>query len=291
MAPALFASLAALFVALFEPSVPAADPAALSHACEGRDGWSDPAPPAHIHGSTYYVGTCGISAILVAGRAGHVLIDSGPAEAAPHIAANIERLGFRIRDVRLILSSHEHLDHVGGIAALQRLSGATVAARAAAAPALASGAAQVDDPQHGALRPFPAITVGRTLRDGEIVRLGPIRLTAHATPGHTTGSTSWSWRSCEGHACLTIVYADSVTAVSADGYRFSDHPDRVAAFRRSIAKIGSLRCDLLLTPHPGASDLFRRLASGRLTDPSGCRAYAARGGARLDERLRQERGR
>lgn len=283
----MFASLAALFAALLEPS----GPAALARACESRDGWSDPAPPARIHGSTYYVGTCGISAILIAGRAGHVLIDSGPADAAPQIAANIERLGLRIRDVRLILSSHEHLDHVGGIAALRRRTGATVAARAAAVPTLTSGTAQAGDPQHGALEPFPAIAVGRTLREGEVVELGPIRLTVHATPGHTAGSTSWSWLSCEGRACLTIVYADSVTAVSADGYRFSDHPGEVAAFRRSLARIGSLRCDLLLTPHPRASDLFRRLASGRLTDPAACRAYAARGADLLDERLRQERGR
>ncbi|HKR24412.1 MAG TPA: MBL fold metallo-hydrolase, partial [Allosphingosinicella sp.] len=207
------------------------------------------------------------------------------------IAANIERLGFRLRDVKLILTSHEHVDHVGGVAALQRLTGATVAARAEAAPALASGTAQAGDPQHGALAPFPAIAVGRTLRDNEVVRLGPIALTAHATPGHTAGSTSWSWLSCEGRACLTIVYADSLSAVSAEGYRFSDHRDEVSAFRRSIARIGALRCDLLLTPHPGASDLFRRLASGRLADSAGCRAYAVRAGERLDERLQQERGR
>jgi len=283
----LFASLAVLFAALLEPS----EPAALARACEGRDGWSDPAPPARLHGSTYYVGTCGISVILITGPAGHVLIDSGPAEAAPQIAANIERLGFSIRDVRLILSSHEHSDHVGGIAALQRLSGATVAARGPAVPALASGIAQAGDPQYGALAPFPASAVGRTLRDGEVVRLGPIRLTAHATPAHTPGGTSWGWRSCEARACLTIVYADSLSPVSAEGYRFSDHPDRVAAFRRGIATIGSLRCDLLLTPHPGASDQFRRMADGRLTDPAGCRAYAARGGAQLDARLRRESGR
>jgi metallo-beta-lactamase class B len=280
----LFLSLALLSSALLQPP-------ALATACEGRDGWSDPAPPARLHGGTYYVGTCGISAILIASPDGHVLIDGATEAAAPHIAANIERLGFRLRDVKLILISHEHVDHVGGVAALQRLTGATVAARAEATPALASGVPQAGDPQHGALDPFPAIAVGRTLRDGELVGLGPIRLTVHATPGHTAGSTSWSWRSCEGRACLTIVYADSVTAVSAESYRFSDHPDQVAAFRRSLARVAALRCDLLLTPHPGASNLFQRLASGRLASAGGCRAYAARGTARLDERLRQESAR
>ena len=158
-------------------------------------------------------------------------------------------------------------------------------------PALTSGQPQTDDPQYGGLQPFPAAAVGRALRDGEMVRLGPLQLTAHATPAHSPGGTSWTWRSCERRTCVTIVYADSVSAIAADGYRFSDHPDRVVAFRRGLARIGALRCDLLLTPHPGASRLFERLASARLNDPAACRDYAARGTARLDERLAQERAR
>jgi metallo-beta-lactamase class B len=286
----LFASLAALLTAFVHPA-PAADLAALSRACEGHDGWSDPAPPARIYGNTYYVGTCGISAILVTSPRGHILIDGATAEAAPSIAANIARLGFRVRDVKLILSSHEHLDHAGGIAMLQRLSGATVAVRRAAIPALRSGRPQLGDPQFGALGSFPAMRIGRLLRDGEVVRLGPLRLTMHATPGHSPGSTSWTWRSCIGRACLNIVYADSVSAVSADNYRFSTNPSYIAAFRRSLARIAALPCNLLLTPHPGASMMFQRFASGRLTDPAACRNYAARGGERLDARLREEAAR
>jgi metallo-beta-lactamase class B len=265
--------------------------AALASACEGRDGWSDPAPPARIHGNTYYVGTCGISAILITGTRGHILIDGATAEAAPQIAANIARLGLRVRDVRIILSSHEHVDHAGGIAVLQRLSGATVAARAAAIPALASGRPQAEDPQYGSLEPLPPVRVGRTLRDSEVVRLGNLRLTAHATPGHSPGSTSWTWRSCERRACVRVLYADSVSAVSADGYRFSDHPDYVAAFRRSLALVAGLPCDLILSPHPGASQMFQRFARGRAADPTACRDYVAQGPARLDERLRREAGR
>lgn len=267
---------------------PQTDAATLVRACEGKDGWDDPAPPARIHGSTYYVGTCGISAILITGPRGHVLIDGGTERAAPLIAANVERLGYRMRDVRLILNSHEHHDHAGGIGALQRLSGAAVRVRAAARAAFASGRPQAGDPQFGVLEPFPRATVGRTLRDGEVVRVGPIRLTAHATPGHSPGSTSWRWRSCEGRVCHDIVYADSISAISAEGYRFTDHPVYVATFRRSLARIGALRCDLLLTPHPSASRLFERLASGRLTDAAACRDYAAGGVARLDARLARE---
>ncbi|HTU10226.1 MAG TPA: subclass B3 metallo-beta-lactamase [Allosphingosinicella sp.] len=283
----MFASLVAVALQATTPT----DGAALARACEGKDGWSDPAPPARIFGNVYYVGTCGISAILITGPRGHILIDGATDQAARHIAANVARLGFRMRDVKLILASHEHIDHVGGLATLQRLSGATVAARGPAVPALTSGATQADDPQHGSLPRFPRVTVGRLVRDREIVRLGPLALTAHATPGHTPGGTSWTWRSCEGRRCLDIVYADSLSAVSADAYRFSAHPTYVATFRASLARVAALRCDLLITPHPSASTLFQRFAAGRLTDRAACRDYAARGTARLDARLREETGR
>lgn len=266
--------------------------ASLAEACRDRSGWTDPAPPALIHGQTYYVGTCGLSAILIASPKGHVLIDGTTAEGAPLIAANIRRLGFRVEDVKLILSSHEHLDHAGGIAALKRMSGAKVAALAAAAPLLQSGTPAPDDPQAGSIASYPGVRVDRVLRDGEQVRVGPIRLTAYSTPGHSPGGASWSWRSCEKRRCLTIVYADSVSAVSAPGYRFTDHPERQAALRGALARIGALDCDLLMTPHPVASGLWDRLAGSRpLVDPTGCRTYAAAGSAALDKRLADEAGR
>lgn len=284
MEPALFASLAAAFLA----SVPQPQPSGPPGACAGRDGWNDSAPPARIFGNTYYVGTCGLSAILVASPGGHILIDGATAEAAPGIAANIRRLGFRLSDVKLILNSHEHHDHAGGIAALQRLTGATVAVRAPARSSFVTGRPRADDPQYGSLGPFPAARVGRILADGEVVRLGTLRLTALATPGHSPGGTSWSWRSCERRRCARIVYADSISAVSAESYRFSSHLAYVATFRRSIARIGALPCDLLLTPHPGASEFFERFARGRLIEANGCRDYAARGMAGLEARLRRE---
>jgi metallo-beta-lactamase class B len=282
---------AALLIAaaLLTPEDPAAAQAALAAHCEGEDGWEAPAPPARIHGDAYYVGTCGIAAILIAGPDGHVLIDSGPEGAAPLVAANIAALGYRVEDVRLILNSHEHLDHAGGIAALQDMSGATVAVRAPALGAFVSGETVPGDPQHGSIPAFAAARVGRIVADGEILTLGPLALTAHATPGHTPGGTSWTWRSCEGGACIDIVYADSMTAVSAETFRFSARPSYVAAFRASLDRIGGLPCDLLLTPHPGASGLFARLAEGRLAEEGGCQAYADRAAGRLDARLAGER--
>lgn len=265
-------------------------PARLVAACKDHDGWGDPAPPARLYGNTYYVGTCGISAILITGAAGHVLIDGGIPEAAPLVLANIKAAGFDPRDVRWILSSHEHFDHAGALAALQRATGAKVAALPAAAQVLESGKADPADPQYGGLDAFPAVHVDKRLTDGEKLTLGNITLTARATLAHAAGSTSWTWQSCDDQGkCLTIAYADSASAISAKGYRFTDHPERIAAVRQGYTRIAELPCDLLVTPHPGASDLFARLAgTAPLVDPTACRAYAAAATARFDQRLSDE---
>jgi len=260
--------------------------------CEGAkdpDSWNKPAPPVRIHANTYLVGTCGISSILVVGDQGDILIDGGTEQGADVIADNIRALGFRLSDIRFILHSHEHFDHVGGVAKLQRLSGATLVASAPAAKVFETGAASADDPQAGMNKPFPPATVGRVIGDGGEVRLGNLMLTAIATPGHTPGALSWRWVSCDGGVCRTIVYADSLTPVSRDDYRFSDHPATVAAFRASIAKVAASPCEILLTPHPSASRMRERLALGSpLFDPDACKAYAAQLTANLDQRLAKE---
>ena len=258
-------------------------------ACDGSDDWTKPAPPVRIHANTYLVGTCGISSILVVGSDGDILIDGGPEQAADLIADNIRSLGFRVEDIRFIVNSHEHLDHVGGIARLQRLSGATVIASAAARTTLMSGVPAADDPQHDTLGPFPAVTVGRVIADGGEVRLGNLMLTAMTTPGHTPGAMSWRWVSCDGGVCRTIVYADSLSPVSSPNYRFTEHPAYLAAYRASIAKVAASPCEILLTPHPSASRMPERLALGKpLLDTDACRNYAAALSRNLDERLAKE---
>ncbi len=261
-----------------------------AYTCKDSDEWEKPAPPVRIHGNSYFVGTCGISAILVTGSAGHVLIDGGTERDADLIADNIRELGFRVSDIRFILTSHEHHDHAGGIAKLQKLSGATVITSPAAAKVLGSGQPSQDDPQFGLVKPFPAATVGRTVRDGEEVRLGDLMLTAMATPGHTPGALSWRWVSCDGGVCWTIVYADSLSPVSNDTYKFSAHSEYLAAFRASIAKIAASPCDIVITPHPSASHLKERFALGKpLLDEGGCKAYAAGLTEALDARLAKEK--
>jgi metallo-beta-lactamase class B len=259
--------------------------------CKDWDDWDKAGPPYLIHGQTYYVGTCGIAAILIVGPDGHTLIDSGTDAGAKVVAANIRKLGFKPADVNTLLMTHEHHDHVGGMARLQKLTGAHLVASPRAAPVLDSGIADPDDPQAMEHARFPGahVTDVLNLKDGEARILGATELRAMATPGHTPGATSWQWKSCETEdRCLTIVYADSLTPVSSDGYRFSDHPGYLAAFRASLAKIASLDCDILLSPHPSASGMRDRLLKGTLVDPQGCRAYAAKLSKQLEERLAKE---
>lgn len=268
--------------------------AASAHAA--NEDWTAPQKPFRIYGDTWYVGSHGLAAVLVTSPQGHVLIDAPMAENVPMIEANIRALGFRVEDVRLILNSHAHFDHAGGIAALARDSGASVRASAAGARALRSGGDDADDPQHGDADAYAAVPKVETFADGDVVRLGTLALTAHLTPGHTPGSTTWTWRSCEARRCLDLVYADSVTPLSNKGYRYDDpaHPERLADFRRGLATIAALPCDVLITPHPEASGFLDRVArrdagdADALVDRNACRVYAAKGTALLDARIARE---
>jgi metallo-beta-lactamase class B len=254
------------------------------------DGWSDRAPPRKIFGNTYYVGTCGIASILIVGTSGAILIDGATEQAPAAIEANIRALGFKLSDVKLMLNTHEHSDHVGGLAQLQRSTGAPLLARAAAVGTLRRGAGDRIDPQFGQLEAFPPVADVRVIPDGQVVRLGELQMMAHATPGHSPGSTSWTWRSCEGVHCVNIAYADSLTAISDDDYRFIDHPDYVTAFSTAIDVVAALPCDILLTPHPIASDLLARLnGDSPLIEAGSCSLYAQAARANLAKRLTEER--
>lgn len=265
--------------------------------CPSCAEWNAPQPPFRLFGNSYYVGTRGLGAILVTSADGHVLIDGALPESAGRIIANIAALGFRVEDVKLILNSHPHFDHAGGIATLQRVSGAIVAASPRAAPVLEHGESGPDDPQHGVALSFPPVTGVSVFNDGDTLRVGPLALTAHLTPGHTPGGTSWTWRSCDGARCVSLVYADSQTPVSADDFYFtrsSTYPSAVTDFERGFAVLERLECDILLTPHPGASQLWGRVAAqdsgaaGALIDSEGCKRYAAAARQRLARRIAAE---
>jgi metallo-beta-lactamase class B len=250
---------------------------------QDRAAWKLPQKPFKIYGDTYYVGTHGLASILITSPSGHVLIDGTLSENVPQIVANIRSLGFRPEDIKLILNSHAHFDHAGGIAELQKLSGARVAASAWTAGVMKSGAVPRDDPQFGTIQPIARVAKVETFKDGETLKAGSLAVTAHLTPGHTPGGTSWTWQSCENARCLNLVYADSLTAVSADGFRFKP---LAADFERSFAFLETTPCDILITPHPDISDLFQRMDN--FVDPNACRALAKSSRQRLRQRLATE---
>ena len=266
--------------------------------CEPCAQWNMPLEPFQIFGNTWYVGTGGLSSILITSDQGHILIDGGLPQSAALIAANIRKAGFKLEDVKLILHSHTHYDHAGGIAALQRASGAQVAASPLAAAALEQGGPTEDDPQftfghaHNDYAPVHGV---RVIRDGETLRVGTLAVTAHFTPGHTPGGTSWTWNSCVKEHCEDVAYADSLNSVSAPQFRFSDDAKRVAAFEKSIATVAALACGIPLAPHAELFDRDPKLArrgtatSNPFIEPTGCRTYAEAARQRLEKRLAEER--
>jgi metallo-beta-lactamase class B len=268
--------------------------------CGDCDEWNKAREPFKIFGNTYFVGTDGLSAILIAGNAGLVLLDGGLAQSAPVIDANIRKLGFRTGDVKLIVNSHGHYDHAGGIAALQRASGATVAASPSGADALRRGENTTDDPQYGfgkEANAFATVEKVQVIRDNQVLRVGNVAITAVFTPGHTPGSTTWTWKACEGAKCLDMVYADSLSAVAAPGFKYTDSPDRVNAFRRSITRVAELPCDIVVSTHPSATRLDQKIkkrAEMKGADPDpfvdqGCKALAAAAMKGLEARIAEEK--
>ncbi|CAM8623145.1 subclass B3 metallo-beta-lactamase [Sphingobium sp.] len=270
------------------PGGAASPPVAPDHAK-----WMEPQSPARLYGSTYLVGFGDLNVAMIRTSAGLILIDGGVPEGVPEIAAHLRQLGLSIKQVKLILSTEPHYDHAGGIAGLARDSGATVIASAAGAAVLRTGGGDPDDPQAAWLDRFPGVAKVRRVRDGEGIRLGDTAVTAHATPGHTLGSMSWSWKSCEGKDCRTIVFGSSLNPIAPDGWRFADpaHRPFVDAFRTSFARVKAMRCDLLIPSHPAddQADRLARLARARtpnpFLDPRACRAYAQRAEDALAKKL------
>ena len=263
--------------------------------CPSCAEWNAAASPVRLYGNVYYVGARGLGAILLTSDSGHVLIDTGLPESAEPIMAHIRALGFRVEDVKLIVNSHAHYDHAGGIAAIQRASGARVAASPSSAAVFRTGMAGRDDPQYAIALAYPAVTGTdiRVFADGDTLRVGPIAIVAHFTPGHTPGGTSWSWRACEGAKCLDFVYADSQTPVSSDDFLFTRstaYPTALQDFARGFAVLELLPCDVLLTPHPSASQLWERIETGKLEDPQACKRYVAGARAALARRVAAESG-
>ena len=282
-------------LALLSASASALHDDPLTRPIPGNADWEKPQAPLKLHGDTYFVGTGGLSMVLIDTGDGLILIDGALPQTVAMTEASIRQLGFRVEDIRYILNTEAHYDHSGGLAALARDSGAEVITSPIGAAALRMGQADAHDPQASSVAAHPPVANARGIDDGESVRLGGAAVTAVFTPGHTPGSVSWTWKSCEGEACVDVVFASSLNAVASEPFTYAAHPDVTATLRASIDRMEALPCDLLISAHPdnsGGDVKIAALQAGAtlnpFLDPSACGAYAERARGRLQARLDRE---
>lgn len=220
--------------------------------------WAEAFPPFRIDRDVYYVGSRGLSSFLVATPEGHFLIDGGLPENASKIAANIKALGFDVRDVKVLLNSHAHFDHSGGLAALKKATGAIFVASEGDRSALEGGFYLGSE--NDLAMSAPPVAVDRLIGDGERLTLGGVTLTARLTPGHTRGCTSWTMRAGDREFlffCSATVVANRLVASKAGPPQYEGI---VQDYRATFAKTSSWRPDIFLANHPGVFDMEARRA-------------------------------
>jgi metallo-beta-lactamase class B len=244
---------------------------------EEERSWNQPVEPFRIAGNIYYVGASDVTSYLITTPKGHILIDSGFPETVPQIKANIAKLGFKLADVRIILNSHAHYDHAGGIAELKRLTGAKFYASEKDLPLFKTGG--LGDPNYGDRFPFEAITPDSTFKDGKKIKLGGTTIRANITSGHTPGCTSWTTSVLENNITRNAIF---VCSTSAPGYRLVDnakYPNIISDYQATFARLKKIPVDIFLASHGNAYDLENKIAKLKaggpnpFIDPDGYRAY------------------
>lgn len=222
-----------------------------------RAAWNKPQQPFHIIGNLYYVGMAGVSAFLIKTDDGLILTDGALPESAPAIEQHIKALGFRLSDVKILLNSHAHFDHSGGLAQLKKDTGAALYASRQDTPVLESG--------HIAFGPAskadaPPVHVDHQIVDGQTVSLGGVTLTAHVTPGHTQGCTSWSMPLKDGGKTYDVLFFCSISVAGNPLVHNSAYPAIADDYRASFAKLAKLHADIFLAPHGEQFGLAGKLA-------------------------------
>jgi metallo-beta-lactamase class B len=212
--------------------------------------WSTPTKPFRIADNLYYVGTEGLTSLLLTTPQGHILIDGAVPSAAKGIEANITALGFKPSDVKILLNSHAHFDHSGGLAQLKTDTGAMLAASGPDKAALESGTYPGSEERRDL--DFPPVKVDRLLKDGEKVALGGVVLTAHLTPGHSAGCTTWTFPLKVDGAVRQAVYHCSTSValnrlVSKD--KGPQYPGIAGDYQATFAKLKTIKADVFLAPH------------------------------------------
>lgn len=240
----------------------------------------------------HYVGTAGVSSFLITTPEGHFLLDGVLPQSAPQIAANIRALGYDPRDVKYLLNSHAHFDHAGGLAGLQRLSGATMVASAADKPVLEAG--DISYGPSAGMR-FPPVRVDRVIGDNERLSLGGVTLTAHMTPGHTEGCTSWSMDVTGADSARHTAFFHCSATVAGQPLAPESYPGMIAAFRSTFARVREMRADVFLANHENFFDLDarrERLRAGdanAFIDADALSAFNAELEAAFEEELARQR--
>lgn len=255
--------------------------------------WNRPVRPFRIAGNLYYVGAAGVSSFLIATEQGSILIDGGFRETAPQIEASIRQLGFRVEDVRILLNTHEHFDHAGGLAALKSATHARLLVNPAAVPLLTSGG-RGDFAFHDRYL-FPPVTPDGALQDGEPVRLGSAVLVPHFTPGHTRGCTTWTMTVEQAGKPLHVVIACSLSAPDYQLVNNPAYPGIVADYEGSFGSMRLLPCDIFLSPHGWDFELKRRaeaVAHGdadAFIDRGACSRYIEQSKLALEKQVARQR--
>lgn len=239
--------------------------------------WNKPIAPYRVIGNLYYVGTNYLASFLIVTPAGDILINPDYEQSVPLIRANVERLGFRFTDIKIILISHAHDDHAAGCALAKKLSGAKLMVMDADVPVIESGGGHDFHYLH---QHWPPATVDRVLHDGSQVRLGGVVLTAHLTPGHTKGCTTWTMVVPDGGRLCHVVIVGSPNVNP--GYKLVDnrrYPQIASDYEKTFRVLASLPCDVFLGAHGvyyGMNAKLKRLRPGGpnpFIDPQGYRAY------------------
>ncbi len=252
-----------------------------------RKEWNQPIPPFTIAGNVHYVGVAGVSAYLITTPKGHILIDGGMEESAALIAANIRTLGYRLRDVKILLINHAHWDHTGGLPELKRLTGARLLASATDRPGLEAG--RLD--YRPDILPGPAVKVDGVIADGTRITLGGTTLTTRLTPGHTKGCTSWTMRA----AGLDMIFACSISVADQPLTPGHGYDAAVSDFRMTFARLKALKADIYLNFHPSGFSMDakrKKLLAGdkrAFVDSGELRRRVDAAEAAFDAELRKQR--
>jgi metallo-beta-lactamase class B len=285
-------ALLAVALGMVSPAVSRAQaPAATGAPAPGANNMKMPFPPFHILGNIYYIGSAGLACYLITTPAGNILLDTGYPDMASQIEGNIQALGFKLTDTKILLNSHAHIDHGGGMAEFKTATGGQLIAMAEDAPYFESGGH--NDVLFGDRNLFPPVQVDRVIHDGDTVTLGGVTLTAHLTPGHTPGNTTWTMVTTEKGKSYNVVFFGIVTPFPNTNLAGTPaYPNMGADWAKTMQVLPTLPCDVFLASNGSFYNmeqkhdaLIKSADPNPFIDPAGCKAFVDRAEATYQKLL------